>query len=356
MSTEDHVSKSRSDHAASGAARSGVFLKAIGAVAAVVSLLLGLNQVTGLVQNFRIHRQAFSEAMASGDQEQRRGDNAAAFRSFKRAAELDPIDREARAREAQAAMLWLETVHAQKQSFTDVANELLPVLDNALARAKGPEAGDILAHIAWANFLKYREGLREGINVDDNLKAAFAADSNNVYAHAMSGFWILWQGGDLKSAEAHFSSALATGRARPYVRLLQVSALTNADSPENDADAVRVANEMRKAGEPIDSALRQRIFWNNFSSRLHSRDRLVVSLSILSPQETEATYDWLDDRRADDVKTTSRAFVEANLSEIQGRRAQALAQYQALQKQLRNTDSALAPAVNAAVERLSRSH
>src|SRR5438093_4215154 len=115
MSAEDHVSKSRSDHAASGAARSSVFLKAIGAVAAVVSLLLGLNQVTGLVQNFRIHRQAFSEAMASGDQEQRRGDNAAAFRSFKRAAELDPIDREARAREAQAAMLWLETVHAQKQ-------------------------------------------------------------------------------------------------------------------------------------------------------------------------------------------------------------------------------------------------
>jgi hypothetical protein len=35
-----------------------------------------LNQVTGLVQNFRIHHQAFSEAMASGDQEQLRGDNA----------------------------------------------------------------------------------------------------------------------------------------------------------------------------------------------------------------------------------------------------------------------------------------
>jgi hypothetical protein len=356
MAAEDHVSKAGPHHPASSATRSGVFLKAVGAAAAVVSLLLGLNQVTGLVQNFRIHRQAFSEAMASGDQEQRRGDNAAAFRSFKRAAELDPIDREAQARETQAAMLWLETVHAQKQSFTDVANELLPVLDSALTRADRPAAGDILAHIAWANFLKYREGLREGVNVDDSLKAAFVADPNNVYAHAVSGFWILWQGADLKSAETHFSAALATGRVRPYVRQLQLSALTNADSPENDAEALLVANDVRKSGETIDASLRQRVFWNSFSSRFHSPDRLAASLSVLSPQEAEATYDWLDDRRPDVVKATSRAFVEANLSEIQGRRAEALARYQALQKQLRNTDIALAPAVNAAVERLSRSH
>jgi hypothetical protein len=47
--------------------------------------------------------------------------------------------------------------------------------------------------------------------------------------------------------------------------------------------------------------------------------------------------------------------VEANLSEIQGRRAEALAQYQALQKQLRNTDIALARSVDAAVDRLLRS-
>jgi hypothetical protein len=337
------------------APRSGVFLKAVGAAAAVVSLLLGLNQVTGLVQNLRIHHKEFSDAMSSGDQEQKRGDNAAAFRSFKRAAALDPIDREAQARETQAAMLWLETVHAQNRTFTEVANELLPVLDNALARADHSTAGDILAHIAWANFLKYREGLREGINVDDNLKAALAADPGNVYAHAMSGFWILWQDGDLKSAETHFSTALATGRVRPYVRDLQLSALTNADSPENDAEALRVANDVRKSGETIDVSHRQRIFWSNFSSNFHSRDKLVASLSVLTPQDAEATYDWLDDRRADDVKTASRAFVEANLSEIQGRRAEALGQYQALQKQLRNTDIAIARSVDAAVERLLRS-
>src|SRR5262245_38101772 len=86
----------------------GSFLKAVGAVAAVVSLILALNQVTGLVQNLRIHHKEFSEAIKSGEQEQTREDYGAAFRSFKRATELDPIDAEAQAKETQAAMLWLE--------------------------------------------------------------------------------------------------------------------------------------------------------------------------------------------------------------------------------------------------------
>ena len=330
-------------------------LKAIGAIGAVVSLLLGLNQLTGVVQRFRVHRKEFSEAMASGVQEQRRGDNAAAFRSFKHAAELDPIDRDAQTSEAQAAMLWLETVHGrQDQTFTDVANQLLPVLDAALVKTNGPAAGDILAHVAWANVLKYRDGIREGIDVDENLKAAFATDPNNVYAHAMSGFWILWQGGDVKSAESHFAAALATGRVRSYVRELQVGALTNGDSAEKDAAALRVANDMRKSGEMLDTSARRRIFWNNFTSELHSKDRLASTLSVLSPQDTEATYDWLDDRPADDVKKWSRAFVVANLSEVQGDRAGALAHYRALQAQLRNTSSSLALDVDAAVIRLSR--
>jgi hypothetical protein len=330
-------------------------LKAIGAIGAVVSLLLGLNQLTGVVQRFRIHRQEFSEAMASGSQEQRRGDYAAALRSFKHAAELDPIDRDAQTSEAQTAMLWLETLRAQNLTFTDAANQLIPVLDNALVRAKGPAASDLLAHIAWANFLKYRDGVREGVDVDASLKAAFAPDPNNVYAHAMSGFWILWQGGDVNSANSHFSAALAAGRARPYVRQLQMSALTNGDSEELNAAALRVANDMRKSGETLNASLSRRVFENSFAEQFHSQHRLASSLSVLSPQDTLATYDWLDSRPADDVKKWSRAFVVANLSEVQGHRAEALAQYRTLQMQLRNTNSSIAPDVDIAVLRLSRS-
>jgi len=346
------VSKSASQSPAKES--KGAFLKAVGAVAAVVSLLLALNQITGLVQNLRVHHKEFSEAMKSGEQEQQREDYGAAFHSFKHATELDPIDKGAQAKETEAAILWLDNVHANEtQTFTQVANQLLPVFDSALSKAKGQAAGDILAHIAWANFLKYREGMREGVNVDGNLKAAFAADQNNVYAHTISGFWILWQGGDIKSAEAHFSAALTTGRVRTYVRDLQISGLTNSNNPENDAEELRVANDMRNSGELMLSLERRRIFWNNFTSRLHSPEELAASLSVLSPADTEATYDWLDDGPNSEGKAQTRAFVMANLKEITGNRAEALAAYQALRKQMHDPTLTLISIVDLDIKRLS---
>jgi tetratricopeptide (TPR) repeat protein len=336
----------------------GTFLKAVGAIAAVVSLLLALNQLTGVVQGLRIHHKQFSEAMKSGEQEQLRGDYPAAFRSFKHAVELDPVDRGAQAKEAQAAMLWLENAHgSETQTFTDVANELLPVLDNALSKAKGQVAGDLLAHIAWANFLKYRNGVREGVDVDGSLKAAFAADANNVYAHTISGFWIMWQGGDFRTAKEHFSTALATGRVRAYVRDLELSALENSGAVENDVEEIRIANEMRKAGEPLSRDHRHRIFWNDFTSHLHDRDSLVAVLKAIPAADAEATYDWLDDRKDGEEKAWSHAFVMANLKEVTGYQAEALFAYRTLQKQMQNSkNSALLPVVDMSIKRLTHSH
>ena len=331
-------------------------LKTVGAVAAVVSLLLGLNQITGLVQKLRVHHKEFSEAMNSGEQEQQREDYGAAFRSFKHASELDPIDRKAQAKETQAAMLWLENAHAQNQTFTELANQLIPVLDNALTKASGTDTGDIHAHIAWANFLKYRDGVREGVNVDANLKSAFAADANNVYAHAISGFWLLWEGNNVKSAEAHFNAALATGRVHDYVRDLQLSALENHGTIENDVEAFRVSNDMRKSGETMPTSHRRDIFWKGFTSHLHAPPSLVAVLSALSPADVEATYDWLDTTERGDGKTWNRAFVVANLKEIQGDKTGALSVYQTLQKQMQNSRFSLLPMIDLNIKRLSHSH
>lgn len=333
----------------------GSFLKGVGAVAAVVSLLLAINQFTGVVQNLRIHHKEFSDAMNSGDQQMQREDYAAAYKSFKHAADLDPIDKHAEQKQTEAAMLWLENIHANdKQSFTDVANQLLPVLDIAFSKAKGQRAGDIMAHIAWANFLKYREGQREGVNIEGNLKAAFIADPNNVYAHAMSGHWTLWNGNDISTAQTHFKAALATGRVHDYVRDLQLSALENHDSPENDMELLRVSDEMRKAGESLQSRHRHDIFWKVFTANLHSAN-FVNILKVLSPADTVATYDWLDDQGTGGGKTSARAFVLADLKEVNGDRAGALADYQTLKKQMQDNDGIL-PAVNLHIQQLSHPH
>ena len=333
----------------------GAFLKGVGAVAAVVSLLLAINQFTGVLQNLRVHHKEFSDPMNSGEQQMQREDYAAAFKSFKRAMDLDPIDKGAQQKQTEAAMFWLENVHANdKQSFTDVANQLMPVLDSSLTKAKGQLAGDIMAHIAWANFLKYRDGQREGVNVDGNLKAALTADPNNVYAHAMSGHWLLWDGNDLNAAETHFRTALATGRVHGYVRDLQLAALENHDAPENDRELLRVSDEMRKAGETLTPRHRHDIFWKVFTANMHSPEFPNI-LKVLPPSDTVATYDWLDDWEAGTGKTSARAFMLADLKEVGGDRAGALADYQTLKKQMKDNDGLL-PTVNLHIQQLSRAH
>jgi tetratricopeptide (TPR) repeat protein len=331
-------------------------LKVVAAIGATISFLLGLNQFTGLVQNFRIHHKEFREAMEAGEQAEKRQDYRAAFQSLKRAIDLDPIDRKAQERQTEAAMLWLENVHAtQEHSFTETANVLLPVFDNALIKAKGSAAADILAHIGWANYLRYREGSREGVTVEGNYRQALEKDPNNAYAHAMWGFWILWQGGTLDAANAHFSAALAAGQHKDYVRRLQLAALHNSQNDVNDAALIRAANEMRKNGEPMSDEQRHSILWDTIAVRISNHDRLVALLSVLPADEMQATYDWLNagESGSAESKKFNGLFIAANLREIAGDPAQALSMYRTLQGNLKGTSYTLGSYVDAAIKRLS---
>ncbi len=333
-------------------------LKWVGGAAAVVSLLLALNQVTGLVQNFRIHHKEFSEAMKAGGHQQERGDYPAAFDSFKRATELDPIDRQAQQREAQVAMLWLENAHSSKdKSFTDLANQLVPVLDKSLTDAKGPEAADILAHIGWANFLRYRENPADRDLVARSYHDALKIDPQNPYALAMAGHWILWNNGKVEDANREFSAALASGRERTFVRELQLSAFNNEHSDTEDAQLLRIANEMRVNQEPIKAAYANNIYNRVFYFRTSDLGGLgeVLTGSGLKPDEILATYDWLAAQTAGDQDVRrEREFVVAFLAEMAGNNAEALAKFKALQTELQGqTTNSLLIDVGGAIKQLS---
>jgi len=129
----------------------------------------------------------------------------------------------------------------------------------------------------------------------------------------------------------------------------------NIDSRETDSELLRVANDMRKNAEPIpEQRERFHILWSNFETRLRNHDELVQSLSVLSPADTEATYEWLSTGQQDEAsKRWMHDFVIANLREISGNRAEALAQYTSLRKQLQNTGSILTPYIDQAIKRLS---
>jgi tetratricopeptide (TPR) repeat protein len=330
-------------------------LKWIGGVAAVISLLLGLNQVTGVLQTFRVHHKEFAEAMKAGELEQERGDYPAAFDSFKRAVELDPVDRDAQKHQAQAAMLWLENVQTRERSFTDTANLILPALDKSLSSAKGQDAADLLAHIGWANFLKSRDGSGSPEIIAQSYQEAVKLDEHNPYANAMWAHWILWQNGDAKQAKEHFAAALESGRARPYVRELQLSAYQNVHSADNDAELLRIANQMRVQGEPIEPREQRWIFEQIFLSDLNDPAEFAQVMRALKPEDALATYDWLSSGQTSSDLPLRRGYVVAFALEVAGQPAEALAQYKALQQQLQQsrTHYSLTSSVNDAVQRLS---
>ena len=94
------------------------------------------------------------------------------------------------------------------------------------SKARGPRKADLLAHLGWADFLRWREGQRQ-LDPADRYRQALAVDPSNVYAHAMLGHWLLWSSDSVVDANRHFDAALQSGRERPFVRRLQLAGLGN---------------------------------------------------------------------------------------------------------------------------------
>jgi tetratricopeptide (TPR) repeat protein len=334
-------------------------LKLAGGIAAVVSFFLTINQFTGILQGFRIHHKEFSDAMRVGQQQLERGDYPAAFESFQRATELDPVDRDAQYQQARVAMAWLDNLHTNGRTFTEVVGPLVPALDKALVHAKGRAAADLIAHIGWANFLKSRDGQSDTGAIEQSYRGALKLDAQNPYAHAMWGHWILWQNGDVSRANEHFAEALQSGRERAHVRHMQIRALCNPHRVDAEAELFRVANAMRQGQEAVDRADRRRVFQETIEQRLEDISELTQVLGALKPDDAEATYDWLasDDATGDaEFRQRRRDFILAAIAESAGQPREALARYRSLRSVAEKShDSSALRRANMAIQRLAPS-
>ena len=157
-------------------------------------------------------------------------------------------------------MDWLENIRVTvgKSTFTNVVEQVEPVLLRCSISKDGRRAADCLAHLGWADFLRSREGTGV-VDPVDRYRRALALDSENVYAHSMWGFELLRTRGSMGEAKAHFDRALATRRERAYVRHLELAGFFWGHDPESEEEALRVVNDMRLGGEslPADSKCAQ---------------------------------------------------------------------------------------------------
>jgi len=336
----------------------------VGGITALIGLAASMaGGVTWLVNHHRQTQQRQAK-MALAQAEADQGEYQAAVASYGEILKEDPAYQPALDAQLKTTEKWVEDFHVsapEGQDTTAAAGAMLdqitPVLDAGMARANGAQAAtakaDILAHIGWAHFLNQKIAEREfGSAAEDSLRAALRQDANDVYANAMLGNWLLQTNGDFNEAMHDFNTAVATGQERPMVRMYELGGLRYLDRKGARAAQVSVANDMRKGGEPLDEEAKSRIMSFCFEPPMLERSELIESLTAVAPDEEWKTYLWLDDGPGSGDHQVAHEFIQANLAELSGDRGGALAQYRALQQELKDEPGSLKDQVDAAVARL----
>jgi tetratricopeptide (TPR) repeat protein len=313
--------------------------KLLGLIAATFSVIFGFNQVTSLVSAERERTRHVAELVSVASSEQRAGEYAAAWSHLEEAAKLGDAtgiiaefvgnaaknSAMVRSRQEDLAMAWLENVSlAENQKFTDIVNQVGPLLELGASRAVGARKADMLAHLGWGEFLARRDGVSTA-DPTARYREALAADANNPFALAYLGHWEMWRRGSLTTAKNYFAAALATGREHAWVRRMQLSALRNA-FPDADAGAeyLRVVNEMRTNGEPIDERTRSEAFQVYYFAFGGDAVDAPWVLDASAPAEQLVTFKQLFDTPEFAQAHPDRDLYLAALQEAAGQKPEAL--------------------------------
>jgi hypothetical protein len=174
----------------------------------------------------------------------------------------------------------------------------------------------------------------------------------------MLGNWIMQTGGRTEEALMHFRIAVEGNRARPLVRQMQLGVLVYPRDLETRTALIRLANEMRRNGEPIDDQEKNRIL-TAYDPTVNSAEELSETLSAVPANEAWSTYLWLDTRSTDgaalDYQRLQHDFIYASILEIERNREDALKAFQRLRRELkgRRYDDRIVTYVDNAITRLS---
>ena len=342
-----------------------VILAWVGGASAVIGLFAAVSGQLHLFEGSRAHKAEVDAKMAVAQTQVKQGEYEAAVGSYGEVLKGSPMYPPAQDGQLDAAMLWVENFHVLGDDNNDAAkiaaaklDEIMPVLDAGLARAKGTREADVQAHLGWAHWLNWHIAEREfGPAAEKNLRAAVALDGSNVYANAMLGNWMLQNQKSFVEAVGHLNTAVATGKVRPWVRSMQLGGLLFDQDAGARAEMIKVANDMRKNNEPLDGDKKERIVGFYYSPSATSEAELMEALSAVPEDEGWKTYLWLDDApedgSADNGQDVTHAFIHASLLEASGKRADALGEFKALQKRLVTEPGTIKDRVDEAVKRLS---
>jgi hypothetical protein len=336
-------------------------LKWVGYLTAILSLCATIAGIVKVAYDRVETRRKIDSLLAAEAVQLQSQDYRAAWQTIEQASHLSPDSPKVQSAQESLAMSWLEDVHlSENQKYAEITQKLEPILTRAVAAsAPGPQRADLRAHIGWAYFLQARDG-RFDLDPTVPYAEAVAEDPNNPFAQAMWGHWILWQNcSKISDAASHFTAGLASHRQGDFVRRFQLAALLNCQNEEAALETVRVANAMRVEQRAIDPWSRDHIFSLYYFALGHDswRPEAVRFVNAVPPAEHVATFHWLFDTMDPGTSNAvSRTFYLAVLQEAAGQRADAIANYRLVLRQLPPDSGPLGQAADAAIKRLSPSH
>jgi len=340
-----------------------VFMGWVGNTTALIGLFASLAGGVAWFVNHHRQKEEYQAKIALAQAQAKQEEYQASLQTYAEILKADPLDRSALDLQLNTAMQWTEDFHAPDlegkspaEQAASALDEILPILDSGLSRAKGSQAADVQAHIGWAHWLNQHIAHREfGSAAEQNFRGALATDPSNVYANAMLGNWMLQKRASFTEAVQHLDIAVSTGKARPFVRELQLGGLIYLDQPGARAELIKAVDQMRTSNEPIDEGTKRRILAFCFDSAVRDHAELVESLSGVPPDESWKTYLWLDDNaEGSQFQATAHDFIHANVLELQGNRQEALDTYRLLARKLKNEPGPMKSSVDAAIARLSK--
>ncbi|HEX3234883.1 MAG TPA: hypothetical protein VHR41_11845 [Gemmatimonadales bacterium] len=357
---QEKPARPAADGTPSSTGRPGTVLKWVGGATAVLSLVFGLRQLSVLISESRDRQRQVTELIATAKLQREAKDYRSGWLSLEKAAELRASESKVRTAQEDLAMAWLDDIHGTKEAtpFTAIVDLLVPVLSRGAVTSAGTRKADLLAHLGWADFLRWRDG-QNGLDPAARYTQALAADSQNVYAHAMLAHWMMWNHGELEDANRHFAAALKTARERAYVRGLQLAALQEMPEGTGDPEMIRVANEMRKANEPIDPSDLGQIWYAYYWRFVSSPNESVGPLfAAVPPPEQVATYRWaFQNTDYPGSKGFLYEYHLARLEDAAGQQVEALETYRSVRSKMTpDTIARLRRRVDSAIVRLGGKH
>jgi hypothetical protein len=264
---------------------------------AIIGLLVGINQGIKYYLKWQEENEKASALVAAARMLNDSGDYESAWETLEKAFAIRPSSEEVQTERANTAMLWLRNIHLGilqgENKISGITDKLLPALRERVASTQSREKADVLAHIGWANYLKFRDGYKN-VKVEENLREALQADSVNVFANAMLGFWLLYPGGGsgtIAEAKKHFELAKKDGREGKFLRKLTLWAYRNGNPElQYEPEIITMVNDMRTHGDTIPFIERMQIVNDVY----YSDDALLESIfARLTPQEHLQTFFYL---------------------------------------------------------------